>query len=164
LGDDEGAVLRTISTVLTITGYVHVMGTLVAIMTQWMRRSVKTLEEGRTPLSLSGHIVIAGLDQRTPELIREMLLSDERLNLFLRKLRRSQLSVVVLTSRPGIEAVQMLKAELGALWDRGQVIVRFGRASDPDDLDRVDLANAAVVLVPQVSGGQGDARTSTILA
>lgn len=164
LGDDQGAILRTISTVLTVTGYVLFMGTLVALMTQWMWRSVRTLEEGRTPLSLSGHIVIAGLDQRTPELIREMLLSDERLNLFLRKLRRSQLSVVVLTSRPGIEAVQMLRAELGSLWNRGQVIVRFGRASDPDDLDRVDLANAAVVLVPQVNGGQGDARTSTILA
>lgn len=164
LGDDEGAILRTISTILTVTGYVLFMGTLVALMTQWMWRSVRRLEEGRTPLSLKGHIIIAGLDQRTPELIREMLLSDERLNLFLRKFSRSKLSVVVLTSRPGIEAVQMLKAELGSLWDRGQVIVRFGRASDPDDLDRVDLANAAVVLVPQVNGGQGDARTSTILA
>lgn len=164
LGDDEGAILRTISTILTVTGYVLFMGTLVALMTQWMWRSVRTLEEGRTPLSLRGHIVIAGLDQRTPELIREMLLSDERLNLFLRKLRRSKLSVVVLTSRPGIEAVQMLKAELAQLWTDGQVIVRYGRASDPDDLERVDLANAAVVLVPQVNGGQGDARTSTILA
>lgn len=164
LGDDQGLTLRAISTLLTINGYVLFLGTLVALMTQWMWRMVRSLEEGRTPLAINGHIIIAGLDERTPELIREMLLSDERLNLFLRKVRRSKLTVVVLTSKPGVEATQFLKAELGELWKNGQVIVRFGRASDPDDLKRVDITNASVVLVPQVIGGQGDARTSTILA
>lgn len=164
LGDDQGTILRTISTILTIIGYVLFMGTLVALMTQWMWRLVRSLEEGRTPLSLKGHIVLAGLDQRTPEMIKEMLLSDTRLNQFLRRFRQSKLNVVVLTSRPGIEAVQMLKSELGSLWSRGQVIVRLGRASDPDDLERVDIINSAVMLIPQVENTQGDARASTILA
>ncbi len=164
LGDDQGTILRTISTLLTVVGYVLFMGTLVALMTQWMWRLVRSLEEGRTALSLKGHIVLAGLDQRTPEMIREMLLSDNRLNMFLRKFRQSKLTVVVLTSRPGIEAVQLLKSELGNLWGHGQVIVRFGRASDPDDLERVDITNAAVMLIPQVEDTQGDARASTILA
>ncbi len=164
LGDDQGTVLRTISTILTVVGYVLFMGTLVALMTQWMWRLVRSLEEGRTSLSLKGHIVLAGLDQRTPEMIREMLLSDNRLNMFLRKFRQSKLTVVVLTSRPGIEAVQLIKSELGALWGNGQVIVRFGRASDPDDLERVDITNAAVMLIPQVENTQADARASTILA
>lgn len=164
LGDDHGTTLRSISTVLTVVGYVLFMGTLVALMTQWMWRLVRTLEEGRTPLSMRGHVVFAGLDQRTPEMIREMLLSDDRLHLFLRKMRRSRLTVVVLTSRPGIEAIQLLKAELGDLWKHGQVIVRYGRASDPDDLERVDICNAAVFLIPQVENSQGDARASTILA
>ncbi len=164
LGDDQGTTLRSISTILTVVGYVLFMGTLVALMTQWMWRLVRQLEEGRTPLSLKSHIVFAGLDQRTPEMIREMLLSDERLNMFLRRMRRSKLTVVVLTSRPGIEAIQLLKAELGDLWRRGQVIVRHGRASDPDDLERVDICNAAVFLVPHVENGHGDARASTIMA
>ena len=164
LGDDQGTTLRTISTILTVVGYVLFMGTLVALMTQWMWRLVRQLEEGRTPLSLKNHIVFAGLDQRTPEMIRELLLSDERLSMFLRRMRRSKLTVVVLTSRPGIEAIQLLKAELGDLWRRGQVIVRHGRASDPDDLERVDICNAAVLLVPHVENGHGDARASTILA
>lgn len=164
LGDDQGTLIRVISTVLTVAGYVLFLGAMVALMTQWMWRQIRSLEEGRTPLSLKGHVVIAGMDHRTPELIREMLLSSERLSLFLRRLRRSKLSVVVLTSRPGIEALQVLRAELGDLWRDGQIIVRFGRASDPDDLARVDITNAAVVIVPQVEATQGDARASTILA
>lgn len=44
LGDDEGVVLRTLSTVVTVAGYVVFMGMLVAIMTQWLIRTVARLE------------------------------------------------------------------------------------------------------------------------
>ncbi|MCA9290808.1 MAG: hypothetical protein KDA25_06745, partial [Phycisphaerales bacterium] len=50
LGDDEGAALRTISTVVTVLGYVLFMGSLIAIMTQWLARTIRGLESGLTPI------------------------------------------------------------------------------------------------------------------
>jgi hypothetical protein len=48
LGDDEGVLLRTVSTVVTILGYVVFMGALIAIMTQWLHRTMRKLESGLT--------------------------------------------------------------------------------------------------------------------
>ena len=39
LGDDEGAVSRSISTVVTVLGYIVFLGLLIAILTQWMNNS-----------------------------------------------------------------------------------------------------------------------------
>ena len=47
LGDDEGAVSVTISTVVTVLGYVLFLGLLVAILTQWMNTLIERVESGR---------------------------------------------------------------------------------------------------------------------
>src|SRR5688572_23475192 len=44
LGDDEGVALRAVSTVVTILGYVLFMGSLIAIMSQWLARTIRELE------------------------------------------------------------------------------------------------------------------------
>ena len=38
LGDDQGLGRRTLGTIVTVTGYVLFMGSLVAILTQWLHR------------------------------------------------------------------------------------------------------------------------------
>ena len=60
LGDDKGVVLQTISTVVTILGYVLFMGALIAIMTQWLQRTMRKLESGVTPITQNDHILILG--------------------------------------------------------------------------------------------------------
>ncbi|MCL1478216.1 MAG: hypothetical protein MH219_12130 [Marinobacter sp.] len=46
LGDDIGAWQRFVSTLLTVSGYVVFMGTLVAILTRWLIAKMEELERG----------------------------------------------------------------------------------------------------------------------
>ena len=50
LGDDKGLLLQTISTIVTVLGYVLFMGALIAIMTQWLQGTMRKLESGLTPI------------------------------------------------------------------------------------------------------------------
>ena len=54
LGDDEGNWRRVVSTWLTVSGYVLFMGTLIAILTQWLNRTMRALEQGLTPITVRG--------------------------------------------------------------------------------------------------------------
>ena len=71
LGDDEGVARRAISTVLTVLGYVLFMGSLVAIMTQWLNQKIRNFESGLTPIVRRNHIVILGWTNRTPAIVEE---------------------------------------------------------------------------------------------
>ena len=57
LGDDEGLARRTISTVVTVLGYVLFLGLLIAILTQWLNQLIARLESGVTPVALSDHVL-----------------------------------------------------------------------------------------------------------
>src|SRR5690606_7794786 len=60
LGDDAGAFRRTVSTFVTVAGYVLFMGSLIAIMTQWLRQRMLQLERGLTPIAMRDHILLLG--------------------------------------------------------------------------------------------------------
>ena len=47
LGDDEGYITHSVSTVITVLGYVLFLGLLVAILTPWMIQTIERLESGR---------------------------------------------------------------------------------------------------------------------
>ena len=96
LGDDQGFALRVISTVITVAGYVLFMGSLIAIMTQWLAATMRRLEIGVTPISMRGHVVILGWSNRTPEVIRKFLQARGRLARFLDRKHARKLQVVVL--------------------------------------------------------------------
>ncbi|RYZ72995.1 MAG: hypothetical protein EOP09_02455, partial [Proteobacteria bacterium] len=66
LGDDQGYGKRVISTLLTVSGAALFLGAFVAIMTQWLNKTMKQLGEGLTPISMKGHIAILGYTNRTP--------------------------------------------------------------------------------------------------
>ena len=65
LGDDVGALNRTVSTVITVAGYVVFLGALVAVMTQWLEERMERLESGLTPVARDDHVLVLGWTHRT---------------------------------------------------------------------------------------------------
>ena len=60
LGDDVGVVGRTVSTVVTVLGFLLFVGLLIAILAQWMNELIARVESGVQPVSLRGHVLILG--------------------------------------------------------------------------------------------------------
>lgn len=148
LGDDEGALMRTVSTVVTVLGYVLFMGSLIAIMTQWLARTMRQLESGTTPIAINGHILILGWTNRTPEIIEQVVSSRGRLKRFLRKQGSSSLKIVVLAESVTLELTQQLRERIGHHLADANVIFRSGSSLKVEHLRRVDLSHSAAVIVP----------------
>ena len=102
LGDDEGAALRVISTLLTVLGYVLFMGVLVAVLAQGLNERIRRLERGLSPISARNHIILLGWPNRLPGIVRNLLISEQRVKRFLRRLgaRRLRLVLLVVDVRP----------------------------------------------------------------
>ena len=148
LGDDEGIVLRSISTVVTVLGYVLFMGALIAIMTQWLNRTLKKLESGLTSIVQSDHILVLGWTNRTPTIVRELILSEGRVKRFLRRVSASSLHIVILAEEVTTELANELQEKMGFRWNKRQVTFRSGTPLRLEHLKRVDFMRAAVILIP----------------
>jgi ion channel POLLUX/CASTOR len=155
LGDDEGAVLRTVSTVLTVLGYVLFLGALVAILTQWLNSTLETLETGVTPIAQNDHVLILGWTNRTVTIASELLLSQGRVRRFLRRHGARRLRLVVLAERVSASLVQEMRDRLGELWDERAIIFRSGTPLRAEHLQRVDFLNAAAIVIPGADYGAG---------
>lgn len=165
LGDDVGAIPRFISTVLTVAGYVLFMGSLVAIMTQWLNATMRRLEAGFTPVVRRNHVLVLGWTQRAGIVIGDLFRSEGRLRRFLERRGASQLHVVLLARDVGPRLVQELKERVGRVWRPSQVTLRSGSPLRGDHLTRVDFLNASVILIPVgefSSAGPEGADTRTI--
>jgi ion channel POLLUX/CASTOR len=148
LGDDQGAGLRFISTIVTVLGYVLFLGALIAIMTQWLNATMARLESGLTPIAANDHIVIVGYSGRTAAIVKELLLSEERVARFLDARGARRLKIVILAERVDAQTVQDLKDRLGSLWRPRQIVLRSGTALRIEHLHRVDFLHAAAILLP----------------
>jgi hypothetical protein len=148
LGDDEGLALRVISTVVTVLGYVLFMGSLIAILTQWLAGTMRDLERGLTPISMVDHVVVLGWTSRTPEVVLQLLSGKGRLRRFLARTEARRLRIVVQAPEVDAQLRLELRTGLGPEADNGQIYLRSGSALDEDDLARLDLERAAAVLVP----------------
>ncbi|MCA9704540.1 MAG: hypothetical protein KDK70_01685 [Myxococcales bacterium] len=149
LGDDEGTYVRVVSTGLTVAGYVLFMGALIAIMTQWLNAALRRLENGLTPVAERNHIVVLGWTTRTATIVRELLLSIDRAQHFLRLRGRRSLSVVVQAEEVDAELHQDLRERVGATAYRaGRVVLRSGTPLRPDPLRRVAAREAAAIILP----------------
>ena len=155
LGDDEGITLRVISTIVTVLGYVLFMGALIAIMTQWLNSTMRRLESGLTPLTLRGHLLILGWTNRTPAVIRELVLSVGRVRRYLARIGASRLRIVVLAEDVSSALTYELREHLGDAWKPGQIILRSGSPLRVEHLRRVDFLNAATILVPGADFAEG---------
>ena len=148
LGDDEGVVLRTVSTVITVAGYVLFMGSLIAIMTQWLARVMRNLEAGLTPISMRDHVVVLGWTNRTPQIVLDLLTARGRLERFLAQRGVRSLRVVVQCESVDAHTRLELREHVGAAWREGRVLLRSGDSLQPEHLERLDLTRAAAVIVP----------------
>ncbi len=164
LGDDQGAALRLISTVVTVLGYVIFLGALIAIMTQWLNATMQRLESGLTPLAANHHVLILGYTSRTAAIVKELLVSEARVERFLQAHKAARLKVVILAEEVGAGTVQDLRDKLGPLWRPRQIVFRSGTPLRIEHLHRVDFLHASAILLPafDVAGEQAsapDART-----
>ncbi|MCX4246209.1 CASTOR/POLLUX-related putative ion channel [Paraliomyxa miuraensis] len=149
LGDDEGVYMRIVSTGLTVAGYVLFMGAMIAIMTQWLNLALRRLENGLTPIADRDHIVVLGWTTRTSTIVRELLLSSERAQHFLRSRKRRSLSVVVQAEEVDAELHQELRERVGVeVFRSGRLVLRSGTPLRPDHLQRVAARDAAALILP----------------
>ena len=164
LGDDQGIAQRTISTVLTVLGYVLFLGLLIAILTQWLNQFINKLESGISPVAVSDHIVLLGWTHRTPTIVKQLLRSGKRAERFLKKRGARTLGVVILAENANQELLNELKERLGTLWNDRQVMLRSGTPLLVEHLERVAFREAAVLILPgadfaEQSPGVVDAET-----
>jgi len=148
LGDDEGMARGTVSTVITILGSVLFTGALIAILVQWLNDTMGRLELGLTPVALDGHFVLAGWNSRTLTIIEELLVSEGRVERFLRQRGARRLRVALLAERTDASLRQEIKLQLGERWNARQIILRSGSPLNLDDLERVDFAHAGAIIIP----------------
>lgn len=160
LGDDVGTWQRFVSTLLTISGYVVFMGTLVAILTRWLIAKMAELERGLTPVTLKNHVVVLGWTSQTLPLLSELLGSSGRMRRFLEKHDTQKLNLVVLSEEASAAQVHELRNEPGIGRRARQIILRSGSAIQPDALHRVACLDAAAVIVPSAAYEAGSLITA----
>ena len=163
LGDDEGAARRVISTVLTVLGYILFMGSLIAIMTQWLNQKIRNFESGLTPIVRRNHILILGWTNRTPAIVEELMRSEERVRRFLERLGARGLHVVILSEDVSLERTMELRSTLGTLWDARKITFRSGIPLRMEHLERVDFRNASAIILPGADFAYGGANESDTL-
>jgi hypothetical protein len=148
LGDDEGLARRSISTVVTVLGYVLFLGLLIAILTQWLNQLIARLESGVTPVALSDHVIVLGWSQRTPTIVKELLRTRKRAERFLARHGARELRIVILAERVDAALIADLRERLGSLWNDRQVLLRSGSPLHLEHLERAALQEAAVLILP----------------
>jgi Trk K+ transport system NAD-binding subunit len=148
LGDDQGIAKATISTAVTLLGYVLFTGALIAILVQWLGETMDRLEQGLTPVAFDAHFVLLGWTSRTLTILQEILFSQGRVERFLHQRGARRLRVALLAERADASLGQHIKLELGDDWNDRQIILRCGTPLRLDDLARVDFAHAGAILIP----------------
>lgn len=151
LGDDEGTWRRIVSTTLTVLGYVIFMGSLVAIITAWLNRKIRHLEQGLTPITAKNHILILGWTNRSIHIAAELFLSVGRMRGFLQRYGAKQLKLIILSDDVSSQRLQELKDNRMIGRRAHEIILRSGVAIDREHLRRVDSMNAAAIIIPSHS-------------
>ncbi len=109
LGDDEGGWRRFISTLITVAGYVVFLGSLVAVITTWLNRKIRKLEQGLTPVTANNHLVILGWTNRTIHIAAELFQSTGRLKKFLQRHGVRKLKLIILSDDVTPDRLQELR-------------------------------------------------------
>ena len=148
LGDDEGIWRRMVSTFFTIAGYVVFLGSLVAIITTWLNRRIRYLEQGLSPVRFENHMVVLGWTNRTLPIVAELFLSEGRVRRFLRLRGSRRLQVVILAEDVSPDIVQQIKDHPFLARELDHIILRSGQPIDYDHLLRVNAPEAAAIIVP----------------
>jgi len=148
LGDDKGIVGRTVSTVVTVLGYLLFLGLLIAILTQWLYETIRKLESGLSPVRISGHVIVLGWTQRTAMIVEKLLRTGPRAERFLERHHVAELRVVILAEDVDLALLQELRERLGEVWTDRQVVLRSGSPLRLEHLERAAFREAAAIILP----------------
>ncbi len=154
LGDDEGGWRRFISTLITVAGYVVFLGSLVAIITTWMNRKIRHLEQGLTPVTANNHLLILGWSNRTIHIAAEIFQSAGRIKRFLIRFGARKLQLIILSEEVGPFQLQELRDHPIIGNRANEIVLRTGLAIDREHLRRVDSLNASAIIIPSLAYGR----------
>ena len=162
LGDDEGVWRRLISTILTVLGYVIFLGSLVAIITTWLNRKIRNLEQGLTPVTSKNHVLILGWTSKTIYTAGGIFQSVGRLRRFLKIHGARKLKIIILAEDVTPEHVQELRDN--SLIGKGadEIVLRTGISINREHLRRVDCLNASAIIIPSSSRNENEIITPDI--
>jgi Trk K+ transport system NAD-binding subunit len=162
---DEGIIKRTFATALIILGSMLFAGAVIAILVEWVEAATTRMEQGLTPVALEAHFVLLGWTSRTPTILEEIMVSQRRVERFLRQRGARQLRIALLAERADAALMRELRLQLGEHWSSRQIILRSGSPLSLDDLQRVDFLHAGVIIIPAAdisSAGAMDADSRTV--
>ena len=148
LGDDEGVARRSISTIVTVLGYVLFLGLLIAILTQWLNQTIQKLESGVTPVVLSEHVIVLGWTHQTRPIVEALLQTGSRVKRFLARRRVRDLHVVIMVEEVDDALRQRVAERFGQGTFGRRVLLRAGTPLRVDHLERVAYRDAAVIILP----------------
>ena len=146
--EDEGIVKLSFATALIVLGSILFAGAVIAILVQWMNETTARLEQGLTPVQLSNHVIILGWTDRTPTIVAELLRTGPRRERFLARHGARRLRIVVLATHVDAKLGQELRERVGDVWNGRNVLLRSGTPLNADDLVRVAIQDAAVLILP----------------
>ncbi|MFY0664534.1 MAG: hypothetical protein JXQ97_07910 [Natronospirillum sp.] len=153
LGDDQGTWKRMVSMLLTVAGYVLFMGTLVAIMTQWLIARWRDLERGLTPVSMKHHIVVLGWSNRTVPLVRELVSTRGRMRRFLQLHGARRMRLVIMDDDITLEQHHTLRRD-DVIGSRiSDIVLRSGSPMNIEHLVRASCNTAAAIILPSAFQG-----------
>ena len=162
---DDGVVKRVIATALIILGSMLFTGAVIAILVEWVDAATTRMEQGLTPVALESHIVLLGQTNRTPTVLQEIMVSQRRVERYLRQRGARRLHVALLAERVDATLVRGLRFQLGEHWSSRQIILRSGSCLSLDDLQRVDFLHAGIIIIPAADvseAGNVDADSRTV--
>lgn len=162
LGDDEGVWRRIVSTFLTIAGNVVFIGSLVAIITTWLNRKIRTLEQGLTRVTARNHVVILGWTNRTVHIAAELTQSSKRVKRFLKRHGTKYLKLIVLADDVNPYRLQELKDHPQIGKRASEIILRSGDGIDREHLQRVDSKHASAIIIPSKSNANRELITPDV--
>tara|TARA_R100001143_G_scaffold63594_1_gene73169 strand:+ start:23419 stop:25398 length:1980 start_codon:yes stop_codon:yes gene_type:complete len=162
LGDDEGTWRRVISTLLTVAGYVVFMGSMVAIITSWLNRKIRSLEQGLTRVTARNHIIILGWTNRTVHIAAELFQSSKRVKRFLKRHGARALKLIILSDDVNPHRLQELKDHPLIGKRANEIVLRSGNAIDREHLNRVDCMHAAAIIIPSQSNANKELITPDV--
>ena len=148
LGDDEGTWRRIISTFLTVAGYVVFLGSMVAIITSWLNRKIRKLEQGLTKVSARNHVIILGWTNRTIHIAAELYQNNKRVKKFLKRHGARALKLIILSDDVNPFRLQELKDHPLIGKRANEIVLRSGNAIDREHLHRVDCKFASAIIIP----------------
>ena len=162
---DEGFIKRTFATALIVLGSMLFAGAVIAILVEWVDAATARMEQGLTPVALEAHFVLLGWTSRTPTILEEIMVSQRRVERFLRRRGARQLRIALLAERADATLMRELRLQLGEHWSSRQIILRSGSPLSIDDLQRVDFLHASVIIIPAADireAGTMDADSRTV--